>query len=269
MGELALPSAVTSPGESPAAVVRAALDRACAAPRLVLLLDYDGTLVPLAPTPEQAIPDQRLFELLAHLAARPRTAVHLVSGRRHETLERWFGHLPVGLHAEHGFWSRQPGAPWTAAPLEAGPWREASLTVLRRASERTPGTFVEEKSPGLAWHYRTADPELGTRRVRELALELSSVLSGSPAELLPGDTVLEIRPRGVNKGRAVALVSLAAEPGTLFLAMGDDRTDEDLFAALPEGSLAVHVGASPSRAPIRIADVAAARAMLEAVAASP
>jgi len=96
-----------------------------------------------------------------------------------------------------------------------------------------------------------------------------AALAGGPAELLPGDTVLEIRPRGVNKGRAVALVSAGAEPGTLFLAMGDDRTDEDLFAALPEGSLAVHVGASPSRAPIRIADVAAARALLEVVAASP
>ena len=87
-----------------------------------------------------------------------------------------------------------------------------------------------------------------------------------PVEVLPGDKVLEVRPHGVHKGRAVAQVLAACAPGALLLAMGDDRTDEDLFAALPEGSLAIHVGPAPSRAPLRLRDVSAARALLAAIA---
>jgi len=74
--------------------------------------------------------------------------------------------------------------------------------------------------------------------------------------------VIEIRPHGIHKGRVVSEVLTRAEPDTLLLAMGDDRTDEDLFAALPDGSIAIHVGAAASRAPIRIFDVVAARALL-------
>jgi trehalose 6-phosphate synthase/phosphatase len=77
-----------------------------AAPVLVLLLDYAGTLVPFAPTPELAEPDVELIALLRGLAARPDTEIHIVSGRTPETLERWLGALPIGLHAEHGFLSR-------------------------------------------------------------------------------------------------------------------------------------------------------------------
>jgi trehalose 6-phosphate synthase/phosphatase len=64
-------------------------------PGLFLLLDYDGTLVPFAPTPDLAEPDDKLILLLQELAARPLTEVHMVSGRSRETLERWLGALPT------------------------------------------------------------------------------------------------------------------------------------------------------------------------------
>lgn len=76
---------------------------------LALLLDYDGTLVPFAPTPELAVPDDELLGLLRDLSARPGTETHIVSGRPAETLEQWLGALSIGLHAEHGFSSRAPG----------------------------------------------------------------------------------------------------------------------------------------------------------------
>src|SRR3954466_3158963 len=82
---------------------------------LLLLLDYDGTLVPYTATPELARPDMALLELLGALSARPRTELHVVSGRTRETLEQWLGSLPIALHAEHGFWSRPMGSSeWTA-----------------------------------------------------------------------------------------------------------------------------------------------------------
>jgi trehalose 6-phosphate synthase/phosphatase len=259
-------TSAASPGLSSAADVGASVERARAAPRLALLIDYDGTLVPFAPTPDLAAPDADLLALLRRLAARQGTEVHVVSGRKRLTLERWLGPLPVGLHAEHGFWTRLPGGAWTAAEVALSEWREPVLAILRDFAERTPGSLIEEKTAGLAWHYRTADPEYGAAQAKELSLHLATLLSNVPVEILPGDMVIEVRPYGINKGRAVAQVLSRSAPGTLLLAMGDDRTDEDLFAALPDGSVAVHVGPSPSRAPIRIRNVYAARAFLARIA---
>jgi trehalose 6-phosphate synthase/phosphatase len=251
---------------SPPAALGAAVDRLRQAPELVLLLDYDGTLVPFVPTPELAIPDARLLELLRRLIDRPRTQVHVVSGRKRATLERWFGALPVGLHAEHGFWSRERGGAWVPAEIRDARWREPVLEILRDFTERTPGALVEEKTAGVAWHYRAADPEYGVAQARELSVHLSALLSNVPVEILQGDKVIEVRPHGVDKGRVAAQVVTRAPPGALVFAIGDDRTDEDLFAALPEGSIAVHVGPGDSRAELRIADVAAARELLERIA---
>jgi len=75
-----------------------------------------------------------------------------------------------------------------------------------------------------------------------------------------------VRPHGIHKGRAVAAATARAGKDALVVALGDDRTDEDLFAALPEGSVAVHVGPAPSRAPLRVRDVRSARALLEQIA---
>jgi trehalose 6-phosphate synthase/phosphatase len=254
------------PGPTPPQMLRAAVERARAAPRLALLLDYDGTLVPFAPTPELARPDPRLLDLLRRLAARPRTQVDVVSGRSRGTLERWLGALPIGLHAEHGFWSRAPRGLWVGAEVPVAAWREPVLAILREFAERTPGSVVEEKTAGVAWHYRTADPEYGAAQAKELTLHLQTLLSNVPVEILPGAMVIEVRPHGIHKGRVVATALARAGEGALAVALGDDRTDEDLFAALPPGSIAVHVGSARSRAPLRVPDVRAARALLEEIA---
>ncbi|MFZ5471731.1 MAG: bifunctional alpha,alpha-trehalose-phosphate synthase (UDP-forming)/trehalose-phosphatase [Myxococcota bacterium] len=255
---------------SPPSDIDAALSRLRQAEKRLLLLDYDGTLVPFADTPDQAVPNDQLLQLLAALAALPRTEVHVVSGRDRETLEDWLGHLPVGIHAEHGFWSRPPGrSEWVQAPVGSTEWRRPALSILNDWAARTPGALVEEKSVGLAWHYRLADPEFGAHQANELKLHLAAVLSNSPVEILTGEKVVEIRPHGVHKGRIVTPLVQTTSPGTLFMAMGDDRTDEDLFAALPEGALSVHIGPKPSRAQLRLADVDEARAFLEELLPSP
>lgn len=233
---------------------------------LLVLLDYDGTLVPYTPTPELARPDAALLELLDDLATRPRTEVHVVSGRAREVLERWLGGLPVALHAEHGFWSRPAGAStWTAAGEATGEWREAALAILREFTARTPGSLVEVKAVALAWHYRMADQEAGARRANELRLHLSQLLSNQPVEILAGNKVLEIRPYGINKGLIVPPLTPERLATTTVLAIGDDRTDEDLFAAVPPETITIRVGPGPTRARFRLESVAAARALLRSL----
>ena len=237
-----------------------------AASVLVLLLDYDGTLVPFAPIPAMAEPDDQLVALLRELADRPNTEVHIVSGRTQDALERWFGALPIGLHAEHGLLSRMPGASeWAAGIPGPQSWRSDVLAVMRDFAAQTPGAMVEEKSGGLAWHYRLVEPELGASRAFALRLALTRLLERAPADILPGSKVIEVVTRGVNKGRLVPFVAARIPAGALLVAIGDDRTDEDLFAALPPGALAIHVGPEVTAAPIRLESVPDVLSLLRAV----
>jgi len=266
--EAAQPPSPGRGGPSPRRVVEEAVARVAGAGRACLLLDYDGTLVPFAPTPELARPDRELLELVAGLAETAGVEVHVVSGRKRGTLERWLGALPVALHAEHGFWSRPRGGSWTSADPGDVRWREPVAAILRDFAERTPGSLVEEKTVGFAWHYRGAEPDYGEQQARELSLHLAALVSNAPVEILTGDKVLEVRPNGIHKGQVVRAVLERGADGALLVAMGDDRTDEDLFAALPEGAVAVHVGPSASAAGLRLADVRAARAFLAAILAA-
>jgi trehalose 6-phosphate synthase/phosphatase len=258
----AVPAPSEEPGPSRPEEMARVLEALRRAPRVLLLLDYDGTLVEFAPSPELASPDRELRELLAGLAGSGRFEVHVVSGRSRETLQRWLGALPLGLHAEHGFWQRAPGGEWRALAGSQEEWKQRLLPLLRRRAAATPGSLVEEKSAGLAWHYRRADPEQGAEQARRLQADLAPAVQDLPVEILSGSQVVEVRLRGVHKGLVVAGL-LQERPGPFTLVcLGDDPTDEDMFAALPPGSFAFKVGPGPSHAQLRLEDVAAVRRFL-------
>lgn len=230
---------------------------------LALLLDYDGTLVPLVLRPEMATPDPALLELLGALAALPRCAVHVASGRSREELTQWLGALPLGLHAEHGVWSRSPrGGRWIANVEVNGRWKELVRPVLEEYAARTPGAIVEDKSACIAWHYRAADAQLGTLQAKELRLHLVEALAQQPLEILTGDKVLEVRPHGASKGLASRSVRKSVPADALLVAIGDDRTDEDMFAALPSDAITIHVGRKPARASHRLGAPSDVRSLL-------
>ena len=258
-------ASTAAPG-GPAAARQALSSRLQETEDLLIFLDYDGTLVPYTPTPELARPDAALIELLEELARRPHTDLHVVSGRGREALEHWLGDLPITLHAEHGFWSRAlEGEGWIAAAEITGEWREPALAILRDITARTPGSLLEVKSVALAWHYRMADQDAGARRANELRLHLSQLLSNQPVEILAGHKVIEIRPYGVNKGRIVPTLFAERLAATTVLGIGDDRTDEDLFAAMPPEGITIRVGPGPTRARFRLESVAAVRALLRSL----
>ncbi len=216
-----------------------------------VLLDYDGTLRELEAHPDLAVPTPAITSVLSNLAALPATEVHIVSGRRRRNLEQWFGKLPVHLSAEHGYLARAPGGEWrTLVDLDLG-WMRRIERLLRRVAADVPGAHVERKSVSVAFHYREAEPEYGAWRAHELLNDLGQHLAGSPAEILLGHRVVEVRARGVDKGLYVRTVFPdGKEPWHFVLGLGDDRTDHDLLDALPAGSVAGHVGGllpSPGR----------------------
>lgn len=253
---------------SSAAQLRGATATMRDAAQLMVLVDYDGTLVPLASAPQLAPPDRALVSLLERLAARPNTSVHVVSGRGRDVLDAWLGALSISLHAEHGHWSRPAGADWSSAGPVSDLWRARALEIFEDFVARTPGALVEQKRSGLAFHYRMADAEYGLAQANELKAHLSSVLSNAPVEVVSGKMVVELRPHGANKGRIVRDV-MAQAPSATIAAFGDDLTDEDMFRALPPSGISVHVGASPSAATFRVPSSHEVRGLLSALLKSP
>jgi trehalose 6-phosphate synthase/phosphatase len=218
-----------------------------AANKRALFLDYDGTLVGFNDNPEAAVPDNELFSILESLFSDSRNEVVLISGRNYESLERWFGHLPIHLVAEHGAWYKYKDCPWKSIPGLTDAWKKDIFPLLHTYSDRTPGTFIEEKTYSLVWHYRKADEGLGELRANELMTNLKYLASDKGLQLLPGDKVIEIKNVEINKGRAVT-TWLQQYQCDVMLAIGDDHTDEDIFKVLPQDAITIKVGSNISAA---------------------
>jgi trehalose 6-phosphate synthase/phosphatase len=249
--DLASTEPVKTTAASSAQELELALTRLRGASHRTFLFDYDGTLVPLAPLPDLAAPDKPLLDLLERLVHTPNTEVHIVSGRSRTSLEEWLGKLPVSLHIEHGFWSRDASGRWTQVSEVPPDFLKRILDIMKRHAFRAPGTLVEQKSASMAFHYRGADPQVAAARLRALRAELSNSL-GPNAELLEGNKVLEVRLRGVHKGTVVGRILAKAPPGTVILAAGDDRTDEDMFAALSSDAVTIRIGPGNTHALFRL-----------------
>ena len=225
----------------------------------LLLLDYDGTLIPFFKRPEEAKPDKELLEILKQLSQD--SSLVIVSGRDKDTLERWFGHLDIGLVAEHGFWIKDEGRWQLIEPLSSE-WKEEVKPVLQLYVDRTPGSFLEEKNFSLVWHYRNVEPELARIRVNELKEALLTFTINYNLELLEGNKVIEIKNSGINKGVAAAHW-LSKEDWDFILAIGDDWTDEYLFTSLPEKAYTIRIGAAPSKARYHLNSVGDVRRLLK------
>jgi len=253
------PERLTGPHE-----IEGLMGRITGAARVVLVLDYDGTLVGLREMPELALPDSSLLGLLALLSTT--CDVHLASGRSREVVDRWFGTLPIGLWAEHGLWHRPaPGQPWQKRAEVSTEWMPEIRERMEDFVARAPGARVEEKSASIAWHYRLVEPGTGAMQAEALKRDLEQRLAGRPLEVIEGHKVVEVRQTAVDKGTVVREVVSQAPAGALVVAIGDDRTDEDMFAALPPDGVAIRVGAGDSSAPYRLDSPTAVRALLGAL----
>ncbi|GAB4287717.1 MAG: bifunctional alpha,alpha-trehalose-phosphate synthase (UDP-forming)/trehalose-phosphatase [Coriobacteriia bacterium] len=229
--------------------------------RRLLLLDYDGTLVGFSRKPDAAGPDEELLGLLRKLAADGANEVVVESGRSRETLEPWLGDLNISLVAEHGALQRWRGGDWIAAPVGEALWRDDVRPIMERYVERTPGSSLEVKQYSLVWHYRGADPGLGPLRARELRDALGTLVENYDVAIVEGNRVVEVKPASLTKGRA-AVDFLESDDWDFVLAIGDGRTDEEVFHVLPDDAYTVKVGIAGSRAHYRADTVADVRMLL-------
>ncbi len=217
------------------------------AKKKLLLLDYDGTLVPFTEYPSQAQPEREVSDILKKLAKDKKTKVVIISGRDKSTLDKWFKGLFVALVAEHGVWLKDIGGEWRMIKPLKDEWKETVIPIVKTYVDRVPGSFLEEKEFVLVWHYRMANPWLARMRAKELTGNLLNLAANMDIQVMQGNKIIEVRNSGANKGDA-AMAFLQGQTYDFILAVGDDTTDEDLFKAMPKDTHTVKVGVGQSSA---------------------
>ncbi|HKV49821.1 MAG TPA: trehalose-phosphatase [Gemmatimonadaceae bacterium] len=200
---------------------------------LLLMLDVDGTLAPIAPRPEDAAvpPDTR--RVVEQLAAHPRVTVAFVSGRAASDVARLTGVPGAWVVGNHGFEIVRPdGLALDPGPL--GGTRDAVAGALREIAQvvsATPGALVEDKRWTASVHFRLAD----AKATPALRAAIDGAAARHGLRVMEGKKVFEIRPNeDVNKGTvALRLTRELANGGNgAVVYLGDDATDEDAFASL-------------------------------------
>lgn len=218
----------------------------------LFFLDYDGTLAPIVDDPMKAFPHPGVAELLSTLEAK--YPMWIVTGRFLNDVEQLLegSYRAIGLHGIQK--GRLGGSKQSAISDDA----RGTIADLRRTVPAGDGIRVESKGPMFAVHYRLADDKEAAKKA------IADWLTGVPEVLQPiwGKDVVELRPRGVNKGTAVKEIA-ASLPGRTPVYLGDDVTDEDAFQALGEDAITVKVGEGPTKARYRLPDPEAVVAYLK------
>ncbi len=231
------------------------------AKKRIFFLDYDGTLRGFVNNPQDAKPDDELLQLITKLQENEDNEVVIISGRDSVTLGEWFREVPVTLISEHGVLKRTVGNDWELTETMNNDWFPAIEPVLQTYVDRTAGTFIEKKNYSLAWHYRKADPQLGTQRANELSNVIKELTSNHGLSVLSGNKVLEIKSSNVHKGKAANNHILNKNYDFIFC-IGDDWTDEFMFQDLPEESITVKVGVANTAARYYVDDTDHVRTLL-------
>lgn len=223
-------------------------------------LDFDGTLLELAVTPDAIQVDPALPQLLAGLHRATSGAVALISGRALSDLDRRLDLPDLPKAGQHGMERRDAvGRLWLhAVPPQA---KQAIQVALLPILDAHPELLLEDKGLTLALHYRQA-PQLADwleQLLRRLVQEI-----GEGLFVQSGKFIVEVRPAGVDKGGAVT--EYLTEPpflGRRPVFIGDDRSDEHGYAAVREcDGISIAVGPGSFGAQYRLDNVAAVRAWL-------
>ncbi|HOO78103.1 MAG TPA: trehalose-phosphatase [bacterium] len=234
------------------------------AEHIFLCLDYDGTLTPIVRNPGAARLARSTRERLRKLAEKPHFTLAVISGRALEDVRGRVGLPDIVYGGNHGLEIRGPGINYlNSTARRARPVLKTAKGRLARRLASTAGAFVEDKGLTLSVHYRNAAPS-SWKHLREIVCEtVRPFRSRRELRLSEGNRVIEIRPPTPwGKGNAVSFLrrNLAArwagvQPLTVYV--GDDRTDEDAFAALGTGDISVRVGPDSltTRARYRLAGV--------------
>lgn len=218
----------------------------------LILLDYDGTLVPFSGNYHDQKPPASVMKLLEKLSADPANTVVLTSGRSADDLQAWFHTLPINLVAEHGAAIKKyNNKTWQIREAPTADWKMLLIPILDTYTAEVPGARLEIKQHSLVWHYRLASPYLAQKYAVIIRKALKPLLKRYDLELMQGNKILEIKNPNISKASSAERWLKHEYPFVLFV--GDDQTDEALFEALPKEHYTIKVGRGRTAAQLRVA----------------
>ncbi|XP_047323354.1 probable alpha,alpha-trehalose-phosphate synthase [UDP-forming] 8 [Impatiens glandulifera] len=250
--------------------------------RRAIFLDYDGTIVPESSINKSPSPE--VISALSTLSNDPMNTVFIVSGRGRSSLSEWLSPCEkLGIAAEHGYFMRwNKNCEWECSPSSTDfEWKELVEPVMKSYTEATDGSSIESKETALVWHHQDADPDFGTCQAKELTNQLENVLANEPASVNRGQNIVEVKPQGVSKGlvaeKVLSTMVDRLTPPDFVMCIGDDRSDEDMFARIlntvsgplfptPPEIFACTVGRKPSKAKYYLDDATDVIRMLRGLA---
>jgi len=220
----------------------------------LFLIDYDGTLTPIAKLPEMAVLNKKTKDVLRKMVSDKNNRVVIISGRKKEFMDEQFEDLNVVLVAEHGYFIKYPETDWKNTVEIDLSWKKKIIPVLDDYVDRCSGSMIEEKNASIVWHYRNVEEEIASLRINELKDDLSEILKSEPKlYMLEGNKVLEIKSLLYDKGTVASALINEGNYDFIF-ASGDDSTDEDLFKVIPDHCFTVKVGSKPTNARFNVKD---------------
>lgn len=230
--------------------------------KCAIFLDFDGTLVEIASTPEEVRVDAETRHVLEALRQLLGGALAVISGRDIATIDRLLSPLVLPVGGVHGLQRRGvDGRMYSDARMDLSPVE----TWLRHRLQKEEGLLIERKPGAVAVHFRLR-PELETFCRR--CVEESAGLVALPVSIMQGKMVFEIMQKGGDKGAAI-VAFLAEKPflGKRPIFIGDDVTDESGFIAVNgRGGVSIKIGGQASNANYRLAGVSQLRQWLRGVA---
>jgi trehalose 6-phosphate phosphatase len=241
LADMPLQDDIPSPDKASRTAGPAAREPALRLDQSAILLDIDGTLLDLAPTPREVWVPPDLSTTLNRLLARTSGALALVSGRSLNDIDLIFAPEQFPAVGGHGAEMRI-SADSEAVATHAPPMDKELKRRLAAIAKLSPGILLEDKGYSLALHYRLA-PHAEKAIYAAVSL-IRADLPNAPIEVLPGKCVCEIKHSGFNKATGV-LELMTHEPfrGRRPIFVGDDVTDEAVFGIMPDlGGLAFSVG---------------------------
>jgi len=218
------------------------------------MLDYDGTLAPHRARRDDAPPEPGARSRLAALSRRAGTTVAVVSGRRPADLDALLGDLAIHWVGEHGWDERFADGRRVAHPIPASAARGLAA-AFARAGALVPAGHLERKRASIVLHTRGLRPEAARAAERACRQAWRPLLRPAGLRLDVTSGGLELRAAGHDKGHVARALSARLPEGTLPVFVGDDRSDEDAFAAVARRGVAIRVGRAGrrSRARLRLA----------------
>jgi trehalose-phosphatase len=228
-----------------------ALDRLARAESLLVGLDFDGVLAEIVARPEDAAPVAGVVSVLTRLVDLDGVRVVAVSGRRRDDLaERLTPPTGVLLVGEHGADTGEHELPSPAGFEEV-------RAVLTDVAAGYDGAWVEEKKTGMTIHGRALEADAARRMAEDAERALEPLV---PGRFERGNRIVDVRLTGSTKGAAVLALR---KPDEVILFIGDDTTDETVFAVLDAHDVGVKVGSGETAAEFRIPDPPAVVSFLE------